>query len=503
GRFNQAAAAFHRALDLKPDYVQAYFNLGSTLRISGRVDEAIVAYRAALKIKPDYAEAHNNLGNALQIQGDFEAAIAEYRLALQFLPELAEAYNNMGSALHHIGQIEAAITACTRAIEIKPDYIDAYNNLGNALQARGRLDEAATTYRKILQLKPDYAEAYNNLGITLIELGQLDEATSAFDAALKIKPEYAEAHNNRGHALKDMGRHDSAAAAYQNALKLKPDYADAHSNLLLEMHYHPDYQAKEIYQESLQWNRLHVEPLKNNLSRHMNNRNPNRRLKVGYVSGDLRKHPVGYFMENLFSQHDSSELEIFCYADQYHKDEISRRLQGYAHRWENISGKKNELVAQMIREDKIDILVDLAGHTAHNRLLVFALKPAPVQVTYLGYPDTTGLSTMDYRFTDAYADPPGMNDEYNVETLFRLNPTFLCYRPLDNMPAAGPPPVIKNSGKITFGSFNALMKINMRIVAVWARILQRLPESRMLIKSHGLSDAAARRSLLDMFASHG
>ncbi|HMD55082.1 MAG TPA: hypothetical protein VKJ65_11085, partial [Phycisphaerae bacterium] len=223
----------------------------------------------------------------------------------------------------------------------------------------------------------------------------------------------------------------------------------------------------------------------------------------GYVSGDFREHSVTYFLQGLFAAHDPGQVEIFCYADLRNSDHVTSRLKSFVHHWQNITGKSDSDVAEIIRRDGIDILLDLAGHTADNRLLAFARKPAPVQVTYLGYPGTTGLGTVDYRFTDAYADPPGQDDKFYSEKLLRLNNTFLCYEPPDVAPPVGPLPALKRSGAIIFGCLNMLPKINAKVVELWAQILKQTPESRMLLKNASLSDLSAREHLLQLFTNCG
>jgi predicted O-linked N-acetylglucosamine transferase (SPINDLY family) len=266
------------------------------------------------------------------------------------------------------------------------------------------------------------------------------------------------------------------------------------------MHFHPDYDAQRIAQEHSRWNRQHAEPLKQFIGPHRNGRIRDRRMRIGYVSPDLRQHSVAYFLENLLAHHDASSVEVFCYSDVIRPDATTARMQKLCAQWREIVGLKDTEVDQKVREDRIDILVDLAGHTANNRLLLFARKPAPIQVTYLGYPDTTGLRAMDYRLTDAYADPPDVTGGYS-EQLVRLPETFLCYRPSYGAPEIGPAPALE-SGRVTFGSFNALAKVNAPLVAMWSKILEQIPNSRLILKNQGLGSAGARRHILEYFAAH-
>ena len=339
-----------------------------------------------------------------------------------------------------------------------PTYAEAHNNLGNALQAQGQLAEAVSQYQQALRLKPDFVEAHNNLGNVLWAQGQLAEAVAQYQQALRLKPDYAGTHNNLGNALKDQGKLDEAVACYRRALELKPDFAVAHSNLVYTLIFCPGYDAQTLYEEHRRWNQHHAAPLAKFIQPHRNDRSPDRRLRVGYVSPDFRSHPVGRFLLPLLEAHDHGSLEIFCYASVRIPDTITDRCRAHADVWRDVLGLSDEQVAEVIRQDQIDILVDLTMHMANNRLLVFARKPAPVQVTYLAYCGTTGLSTMDYRLTDPYLDPPGRFDQFYSEQSIRLPETYWCYQPIVQTPASTALPALK-AGHVTFGCLNNFCKV--------------------------------------------
>ena len=505
GRNDIAVDLLRRVLTLAPNWPEAHYNFGIALNDVGQLDEAIVAYRQAIMLRPNYAEAHNNLGNALKDKGQLDQAIAACRQAIMLRPNYATAYCNLGIALANKGQLDQAITTFRQAIELKPNFVQAHYNLGNALKDKGQLDEAVAAYRQAIALNPDNVEVHNNLGNVLKDKGQLDQAVAAYRQAIALKPDNVEAHSNLGNALKDKGQFDEAIAAYRTTLALKPNYVFTYCNLLYCLHFHPGYDAGAIYEEHIRWDRLYAAPLKQFIQQHANDRDPDRRLKIGYISPDFREHSVSYFIENLLASHDPDQVEIFCYAELANPDQVSRRLESnyikLGH-WRRITGCSDQQIADMIRNDGIDILVDLAGHTGGNRLLVLARKPAPVQVTWLGYLNTTGLSVMDYRFTDAYADPPGASEEFYTEQLVRLAPTFLCYRPPEAAPPCAPTPA-SDTRYITFGCFNALAKINRDVVDCWAQIMRQHPESKLQVKNRGLSDADARRRLQEEFAARG
>ena len=427
----------------------------------------MAAYRTALELKFDHADAHYNLGIALKDQGKLDEAVAAYRTALELKPDHADAHNNLGNALKGQGKLDEAVAAFRKALELKPDHADAHNNLGNALKDLGKLDEAVAAFHKALELKPDHADAHNNLGNALKGQGKLDEAVAAYHKALKLKPDHAGAHSNLGSALKDQGKLGEAVAAFHKALKLKPDHSGAHSNLLFCMNYDQQTSQQEILAESRRWDEIHGASCGAIVRCHPNNPDAERRLRVGYVSPDFRDHSVSYFLDPLIAGHDRHAFEVFCYAEVVNPDNKTARFQGLSDGWCSTVGMTYATVTERIREDAIDILVDLAGHSANNRMLVFGQRPAPVQVTWLGYPNTTGLSAMDYRLSDTIADPEGDADALHSETLVRLPNGFLCFTPATDAPEICEAPAL-TTGQVTFGSFNNLPKVTPNVVETCA-----------------------------------
>ncbi len=499
GNLDEAAACFRRALELRPFDAGAHSNLGTVFKDRGNLDEAVACWRRALELKPDFAEAHNNLGVAFKQQGNLDQAAACYRRALELKPGFADAHNNLGVVYNDQGKLEEAIACCRRALELKPNSAEPHNNLGNALKEQGMLDEAAACYRRALELKPDYADAQNNLGVAFKEQGKLDEAVACYRRALELRPNYAEAHNNLGVVFKDMGRLVDAVACYRRALEVKPDFAEAHSNLLYAQVFSPDYDAQSLYEEHRCYDQQHAAPWANSIEPHRNDRSTQRRLKIGYVSPDFRDHCQALFTVPLFSSHDHKDFEIVCYSDVVRPDLITERLRGYVDTWRSIVGIDHERVAQSIRADGIDILVDLTMHMAHNRLLVFARKPAPVQACWLAYPGTTGISAIDYRITDPYLDPPGLYDGCYAEESVRLPDTFWCYDPLVTEPAVNPLPAVEK-GYVTFGCLNNFCKVNPFVLKLWARVLHAVDHSRLTLLAH---EGSHRQHALDPLAEEG
>jgi predicted O-linked N-acetylglucosamine transferase (SPINDLY family) len=330
--------------------------------------------------------------------------------------------------------------------------------------------------------------------------GLISEAEQHHRRCIELKPDYHKAWNNLGNDLRDQGRLSEARDAYRMALQLEPDYMRAHSNLLFSMLYDmADSQA--VYDEHLQWDSMHAAGLMPLAKDDRRDADPERKLRIGYVSPDFREHSVAYFIEPILAAHERNHFEIYCFSDVHRPDAVTARLKGYADKWLDISACSDEAVAEMIRQECIDILIDLAGHTSHHRLMVFARKPAPVQATYLGYPATTGMSAMDYRLTDEWADPAGQ-ERYHSEQLLRLPGGFLCYTPSSAAPQVASLPHEKN-GYISFGCFNHLSKVTPEVIVVWSQILQQLPGSHLVLKHISLQDAKVRERYLQMFEENG
>ena len=346
--------------------------------------------------------------------------------------------------------------------------------------ARDELDEAIASFERALAIRPEYPEAHNSLGNTLSGQGRLDEAVASFERALALSPQYAEAHGNLGNALKSMGRHDEALDCYRQACRLAPARADLHSNLIFSLHFHPGYDAKAIHGEHAEWERRHGEPRQRFQQPHTNMPDPTRRLKIGYVSPDLREHPIGHLLLPVLLCHDHEQYQITCYAEVAQPDVISERLRAKADLWRDTSGSTEEALAELVREDGIDILVDLALHTGGNRLTMFAHKPAPVQVSFAGYPGTTGLSAIDYRISDRFLDPPGQTASHPDTGIIRLPDSFWLFATPEDSPGVNSPPALIE-GHITFGCLGNFGKINGQVLQLWARVLHAVPEARLLI----------------------
>ena len=468
---------------------------------AGRLSEAQQAYRQVLQAQPDCADALHLLGLSLHQCGRNADALPLIDRAVALDPQTAMYHNSRGVVLHQLGRFAEAIAEYRRALDLRGDYTEAMINMGMALAAMGRPDGAVPWYRRALEKAPDNPSAHMNLGNALYELGDLDGAADAQQRAIRANPADAQPHNNLGIILQELSRHEQARQCFRRAMQLAPDWPAAHSNLLLSLHYDRGDRAQELYDEHRAWAAKFAEPLRACWPRHAR-RDPSARIRVGYVSADFCAHPVGFFIAPLLTGHDRDRFEILCYADVSGADWFTERLKAAVEHWRPVNGLSDEQLARLVMEDRIDILVDLAGHTAGNRLMAFARKPARVQVTYLGYPDTTGMSAMDWRFTDARCDPSGAADACHSERLFRLDGGFLCYSPPEDVAPPAPLPALR-TGCITFGSFNNLAKTTPRMLGIWARILLAVSRSRLVLKCRGLNSAAARESVRQAFAAAG
>lgn len=533
GRFEQAAAAFRRAVQAKPGSAELQRNLGAACHSASKWEESIAAYREAIRFEPGDPEVHKLLGNALKAAGrfaeasaayqqalalrpedpdlqqrlgdvfransQFQDAVSAYRAALQLKPKDAEILCHLGIAFQANGQPAEAIPVLRQAIHLKPDLVLARNFLGIALQDLGEMDEALAACREAIQVAPDCAEAYNNLGNVLHGLDRFDLAVDAYRHALQIDPGHPGALHNLGNSYQRQGMHDLAVEYFRKAVGLNPRAADIHSGLVYALCFNPRYGAEEISAECRRWNDQHARPFEARRCPHENDRSPERRLRVGYVSPDFRQHVVGSNILSLLREHRRDGFDVFCYANVSKPDALTGQLQSMADHWRDIVGLSDEAVAEMIRGDAIDILVDLSLHTAHNRLPVFARKPAPVQVTYLGYCGTTGLTAIDYRLSDPYLDPPGRElVGYNEKTA-RLPRSYWCYEPLGPSPPISAVPAVR-AGHVTFGGLTNFAKVSDDALELWASILAEVPGSQLLLYT---PVGGARQRVVARFSARG
>jgi predicted O-linked N-acetylglucosamine transferase (SPINDLY family) len=410
---------------------------------------------------------------------------------------------NLGATLQALGQLAAAAVCLRRALEIQPDSAAAHSNYGNVLLHLDRLEPAESSYLRALEINPELAVPHNNLGLIYGRIRRLHESVARFRRAIELDPTYADAFANLGGVLKDLGRLDEALATLRRALEIDRHCLVAHNNLLFIQNYMAEQPAEQLLADARHFGGV-AAGLARPYSDWPNPPDPRRPLRVGLVSGDLCNHPVGYFLEGVLAalaSQASGQLEVFAYSNRLAEDETSQRLRACCQGWCSCIGLTDEMLAQRIRDDRIDILIDLAGHTAHNRLAMFAWKPAPVQVSWLGYFATTGVAAIDYFLADPWTLPPEQ-EAFFTEQVWRLPETRLCFTPPTAKVEVNALPAL-TTGYVTFGCFNNLSKMNDAVVQLWARVLQAVPGSRLFLKYQQLAEASVRQRTCERFAAHG
>ena len=497
GHLEAALAAYDNAVKTRADNVEAHCNRGNILEALNRPNDALAAYNDTLRLDPLFAIAHNGQGNVLVQKGQLDAALTAYDKAIELRPDYAEAHYNRGNVLKAFGRFAEALSAYDRSLRIDHDFVDAQNNYGTVLEALNRPDEALAAYDQAIRINPNCAKAHNNRGNVLREQGRLDEALAAFETSIQSDPGSAIAHNNLGNLLKDQGRLKDALTHFEKAIQIDPNSPKPHSNYLMCLTYDPEQDDDALFRAHVRWGEQHGHP-PGAFANHGNSKDVNKTLRIGLVSGDLGRTPTGWFLESVLRELDDSVVQTICYSDRLQEDALTDRLRSYAFAWRSTSTLTDATLAEAIRADDVDILIDLAGHAGGTRLSCFALKPAPIQASWIGYHETTGLPAMDYILMDPVVVPEGA-ERWFTETVVRLPHSRFCYAPPEYSPDVFDPPALTN-GYITFGSFNNLSKVNDEVVSVWAEVLADVPRSRMILKWPTLDDVNERKRMEDAFA---
>jgi predicted O-linked N-acetylglucosamine transferase (SPINDLY family) len=498
GQLAEAESHLRRTLDLWPDLPEALLNLGNVLRDQRRLDEAVACFRRALMKRPDYAEAHNNLGSALLEQRRPAEAAECCRQALRLRPNFPQAQSNLGAALRNLGQFDAAAECFRQALAVWPESPDAHHDLGSALREMRRPADAVECFRQALALRPNYPEAHHNLGIALRDLARPSEAAECFRRALALRPDLTEALISLGLTVQELGQPAEATECFRRALAQRPQSTAAHDGLLMSLHYRADITLTELVAAHAEYDHIHAAPLRTEWRPHANDRDPDRPLRLGFVSADLGRHPVGFFLVRAVEALARRAVALVCYSSRMRPaDDVTARFQA-ASVWRDVTGLSDDRLAELVRADGIDVLIDLAGHTAGNRLLAFARKPAPVQATWLGYEGATGLEATDYLIADERLVPSGTESEYRARVL-RLQGGYACYDPPSDAPEPGPLPALA-SGRVTFGCFNNPAKLSPPALAAFAEVLRRVPDVRLVLQFRGLDEPATVEQFRGHFA---
>jgi len=526
GRLVEAERLYRQTLEQNPTHANALFLLAGLEMESGRAADAVDKLTRATALAPNNAVYHANLGEAYRRLERYDLALPALLRAMNLRPDLAEPVFNLGVILDRAGMADGALACFERAASLRPDSVPMRERLAqvrqragsqgerepeltrdsvptivaltSALLALGGRDRAIALLRRALEIHPSYPDTHTSLGLAYLQAERADEAIASFRDSLALDPNQAPVLSNLAVALGASGLASETVDASRRALELEP-HPNIHSNLLFFMQFDPRATAASIRAEARAFDRAYGSPARGRIEAHRNDPSPGRRLRVGYVSPDFRNHCQALFTVPLLSHHDHDAFEIVCYSSVKTPDDFTSHLTAYADRWHNVAGVDDDEAARRIRADGIDILVDLTMHMQDNRLLLFARKPAPVQVCWLAYPGTTGLSAMDFRLTDPHLDPEGTDVGIYSEKTFRLPETFWCYDPLVREPEVGPLPALA-AGHVTFGCLNNFLKVSAASLDLWGRVLGRVPGSRLVVMA---PVGQARERVTAALAKHG
>ncbi len=520
-RYPEAIDAYGEVLALQPDSPMALNNLGNVMRAIDRLSEASDLYQMALRADPGHAEAWHNLGAIHSFRKEWPQAAACEAEAVNRKPNFWQGFLGLGLALSQQKHYEEARTCLNRARAIAGEQPDVLMELGNLAVALHRGEEAMDWYVRAANADSRYTGALINAGNLLRINGRHEEAMALATRAINQEPQSAIAHNLAGNCLGELGRMREALACFQKAVECDPKDSVAHSNLLYNLNFHSAFSPEHVFALHRMWGRDAVEAANAFRIAPRTKIASGKRLRLGYVSGDFRRHSVMYFLGPILRRHNRDQFEIFCYSNLDREDSLTTQIKQLDVRWRDITALSDEAACRQIIEDEIDILVDLAGHTGGNRLGIFARKPAPLQCTYLGYPNTTGLPTMDYRIVDAITDPTGESDARSIERLARLPRGFLCFSPpgnqldsvLDDAGHLQPFHVFSQNiapalpehrrGHLTLGTFNNSKKIDVESTILWGAALAALPGAKLLLKGKAYQNVQARENLFRVLAHGG
>jgi predicted O-linked N-acetylglucosamine transferase (SPINDLY family) len=501
GRSDLAEEICRRILQAEPQQAPALHLLGAIALQTGRKDEAIAAYRHVLEIDPGHGGALVQLASLLMAEQRLDEAIDCCRRAAEVFRDSPGACYNLGVVLQLRGRLDEAIAAYQKTLELRPEHIDARCNLGTAWQSRGNPVAAADCFQRAIEYAPGNAGAQRGLGVALAALQRADEALACYRRAIQLAPDYAEAYNEAGGIFQSRGQPAEAAAWFWRAVELKPDLLVAYRNYLCAVRYDPGVGLRELRAAYGEFARRHAARFGPPWAPHDNRRDPERPLRVGFVSPRLARGPVGQFLVRALENFDRDQYPTVCYSDRAGGDELTARLQAAASVWCESAGMSDAQLAERIRHDRIDVLFDLVGHAAGSRLLALAEKPAPVQITWIDSVGTTGLAAIDYLVADRHTVPAAAEPHY-VERVLRMPDSYVCFDPPADAPPVGLLPA-ELAGHVRFASFNNPAKIHAGVVDLWARILQRVPGARLVLKYRGFEDPGTQRHYGAWFAARG
>lgn len=499
-RLDSAIELLQRAAELSPANPMFQFALGDACLRCERFDEAVATLRRAVRLDGGFRDAYAALGMALYQAKRYPEAGQAFREALRLDPGDVRLHMNAAASAIESNDPEAALPLLTRAEELAAGADrQLLLDLARLYRRLGEVDAAVRNYRAVLSQAPDDPAVWDGLGFVLAKSQRMTEAKEAFGKAAALRGDPGLAYRAIADAAGANGLVDEALSHYRLALARTPTDFSLRSGQLLYQNYLADVSPEALFEE----HRAIADcvPAEDDVA-FANPCDDRRALRIGYVSADLRRHSVAFFISPVLKHHDRKAVQVYCYFNGEEADATTRRLQGHVHAWRDIHDLDDQAVVERVREDGIDILVDLSGHTTGNRLAVFARRAAPVQVTWLGYPNTTGIPAMDYRLSDGRADPQGQTDRWHTERVVRLPRVFSVYQPPADCLAVAPPPCERN-GHVTFGSFNNYNKLNDFVLELWADVLLAVPDSRLLLKDRNFASEAIRERVLGVFAARG
>ncbi len=488
GGAGDAIPRYETALSLQPDYIDALNNLSVAYRQSGDDPKALDCLEKIIRISPDYVKAHINLGDIHLALEHFEAAIQCYEKAISLDPGQAVAQNNLGLAYTHMKRFEEAVARYKIAININPDFSLAFFNLGNAHGSLANPDEAVACYEAAIRINPNDADIHGNLGSLQRKIGHLSDSLENLENAIRVRPDSYLAFGNMGLTLHFLGRIEDSVEHHRAAVELAPTNADAHSNLIYSMQFLPEISGEALLEESLKWDALHSAPART--TRYSNTPDPDRRLRVGYVSADFNNHAVAYFLEPLVRGHNREAVEVFCYPTTDRYDAVTERFMAHADVWRPTVDMTHDEFNQVIRDDRIDIIVECTGRTSSNRLLFLSQKPAPIQVNYLAmHGETSGMACMDYALSDSIVTPPSVEHQLSEKLLLLKHGSFI-FQPDTGWPDVAPPRGPDEAP--VFGCVGAPHRVSDAAIELWARLLEMVPGARLLFKHPDYTEPKTR-----------
>ncbi len=502
GQFTQAEYLAHQITQHDPENSFAWKTLGTLImRDPERIQAALPLLERAQQLAPTDVDILNSLGHAYCELNRLDESYNFYVQAVALQPNNAEIWNNKGLVEEKRKHWEAALESYQQAVALKPNYVKALNNCGNVLQALNQFETALSYYTKVLAIDPSFPDAHYNCGCLLQRLKCWTTAQICFEHAITLKKDHVGALNNFGFLLIAQGLLDEALKHFAQIMQINPNMEAAHSNTLFTLNYHPDQAAETIFAAYSTFNQQFGIPQQEKWRPHLNRNDPERCLHIGYVSPDFCAHSLRFFLEPLLAHHDKAVVEVTAYSQTLRQDVMTARYQSYVDHWVDTKPFNDDELAAKIRADGIDILVELAGHSAGNRLLMFTRRPAPVSISWLGYGYTTGLTAIDYFLTDSIMVPAGSETLF-AEQPWRIAVPSMVYRPDGGIGAVNSLPALE-CGFITFGTLTRGIRINHRVIRVWSSILQRLPHSRLVVNSDAFNSIERQQALADRFAVYG